>query len=81
MRRFRDGLSNRAGIPAEDLASTFRSAVSIRKNGGYATEDEQDAIGRYAAENYVSFSVSEDNSTMYVEGELPNVVEFLETIK
>lgn len=79
--RFRDGLSNRAGIPAEDLASTFRSAVSIRKNGGFATEDEQDAIGRYAAENYVSFSVSEDNSTMYVEGELPNVVEFLETIK
>lgn len=78
--RFRDGLSNRAGIPAEDLASTFRSAVSIRKNGGYATEDEQDAIGRYAAENYVSFSVSEDNSTMYVEGELPNVVEFFETI-
>lgn len=78
--RFRDGLSNRAGIPAEDLASTFRSAVSIRKNGGYATEDEQDTIGRYAAENYVSFSVSEDNSTMYVEGELPNVVEFFETI-
>lgn len=78
--RFRDGLSNRAGIPAEDLASTFRSAVGIRKNGGYATEDEQDAIGRYAAENYVSFSVSEDNSTMYVEGELPNVVEFFETI-
>lgn len=79
--RFRDGLSNRAGIPAEDLASTFRSAVGIRKNRGYATEDEQDTIGRYAAENYVSFSVSEDNSTMYVEGELPNVVEFLETIK
>lgn len=78
--RFRDGLSNRAGIPAEDLASTFRSAVGIRKNGGFATEDEQDAIGRYAAENYVSFSVSEDNSTMYVEGELPNVVEFFEAI-
>ena len=78
--RFRDGLSNRAGIPAEDLASTFRSAVGIRKNGGFATEDEQDTIGRYAAENYVSFSVSEDNSTMYVEGELPNVVEFFEAI-
>lgn len=78
--RFRDGLSNRAGIPAEDLASTFRSAVGIRKNGGYATEAEQDTIGRYAAENYVSFSVSEDNSTMYVEGELPNVVEFFEAI-
>lgn len=78
--RFRDGLSNRAGIPAEDLANTFRSAVSLRKNGGFATEDEQDTIGRYAAENYVSFSVSGDNSTMYVEGELPNVVEFLEAI-
>lgn len=78
--RFRDRLSNRAGIPAEDLASTFRSAVGIRKNGGYATEDEQETIGRYAAENYVSFSVSEDNSTMYVEGELPNVVEFFEAI-
>lgn len=78
--RFRDRLSNRAGISAEDLASTFRSAVGIRKNGGFATEDEQDTIGRYAAENYVSFSVSEDNSTMYVEGELPNVVEFFEAI-
>lgn len=78
--RFRDGLSNRAGIPAEDLANTFRSAVSLRKNGGFTTEDEQDTIGRYAAENYVSFSVSGDNSTMYVEGELPNVVEFFEAI-
>ena len=78
--RFRDSLSNRAGIPAEDLAGTFRSAVNILKNGRFATEDEQDTLGRYAAENYVSFSMSNDNSTMYVEGELPNVVEFFETI-